>query len=105
MPVPAPDFARLLAPGTTYPSPDGAYRLVVKALPGVPLSLPTGRVIAMEPFLCGYGDPDEAAFTQQVPPGSYPVVLSVVDVLDPDGVHHGDTRVAAARLVIRDEPL
>jgi hypothetical protein len=105
MPVRAPDFARLLAPGTTYPSPDGAYRLVVRVLPEAPLSLPTGRVIAMEPFLCGYGDPAEAAFTQQVPPGTYPVVLAAVDVLDAEGVHHGDTRVAAARLVIRDEPV
>lgn len=49
MPVPAPDFAHLFAPGTSHPCPDGVG-LLVRVLPGVPLSLPSGRVIAMEPL-------------------------------------------------------
>ncbi|MEU6611971.1 DUF4241 domain-containing protein [Streptomyces shenzhenensis] len=103
MPVLAPDFVHLFAPGTSHPCPDGVS-LLVRVLPGVPLSLPSGRVIAMEPLGCGLGDPAEMAFTQRVQPGTYPVVLVTVDVIGPDGGHR-DTRVAAARLEIRDEPV
>ncbi|MCX4429428.1 DUF4241 domain-containing protein [Streptomyces mirabilis] len=103
MPVLAPDFVHLFAPGTSHPCPDGVG-LLVRVLPGVPLSLPSGRVIAMEPLGCGVGDPAEMAFTQQVRPGTYPVVLVTVDVIGPDGGHR-DTRVAAAQLEIRNEPV
>ncbi|RMB84759.1 DUF4241 domain-containing protein [Streptomyces shenzhenensis] len=103
MPVLTPDFVRLFAPGTSHPCPDGVS-LLVRVLPGVPLSLPSGRVIAMEPLGCGLGDPAEMAFTQRVRPGIYPVVLVTVDVIGPEGGHR-DTRVAAARLEIRDEPV
>ncbi|MEU1306328.1 DUF4241 domain-containing protein [Streptomyces shenzhenensis] len=103
MPVLAPDFVRLFAPGTSHPCPDGVS-LLVRVLPGVPLSLPSGRVVAMEPLGCGLGDPTGMAFTQRVRPGIYPVVLVAVDVIGPDGGHR-DTRMAAARLEIRDEPV
>lgn len=104
MPVAAPDFAQLFAPGTSRPLPDADGSLVVRVLTGVPLSLPSGRVIAMEPLGCGAGDPAEMAFTQQVRPGTYSVVLVTADVIGTDGGHQ-DSRVAAARLEIRDEPV
>ncbi|MCX4428625.1 DUF4241 domain-containing protein [Streptomyces mirabilis] len=104
MPLPAPDFAQLFAPGTSRLLPDADGSLVVRVLTGVPLSLPSGRVIAMEPLGCGAGDPAEMAFTQQVRPGTYPVVLVTVDLIGTDGGHQ-DSRVAAARLEIRDEPV
>jgi hypothetical protein len=104
MPVLAPDFGTLFVPGTSHPFPDADGSLVVRVLPGVPLSLPSGRVIAMEPLGCGDGDADELAFTQQVRPGTYPVALIAVDLIGADGGLR-DTRVAAARLEIRDEPV
>ncbi|MEK8170544.1 DUF4241 domain-containing protein [Streptomyces sp. M19] len=73
-------------------------------LPGVPLSLPSGRVIAIEPFMAGGDDADAVAFTARVEPGTYPVVLSEIELIDTDG-EVKDSRVAAARLVIRDEPV
>ncbi|MFC6018026.1 DUF4241 domain-containing protein [Plantactinospora solaniradicis] len=54
------------------------------------LSLPTGRIVATDPL--GYDDPP-APFVQVVPPGRYRVDLLVTG-----------RRIAAARLVIRDEP-
>lgn len=104
MPSVAPNFTHLFAPGTRYPWSCGDSLLVVE-LPGVPLSLPSGRIVAIEPFLCGSGDPASLAFTQQVSPGTYPVVLVAVDVIGEQGEYRGDTRVAAARLDIRDEPV
>jgi hypothetical protein len=56
------------------------------------LSLPTGRVVAADPITFGFGDPP-LPFAQTVLPGRYPVDLLI---------EHGC--VAAARLIIRDEP-
>ncbi|AEW99823.1 DUF4241 domain-containing protein [Streptantibioticus cattleyicolor] len=103
MPLAAPDFIGLFEPGAIHPSTDGDS-LRVRVVPGVPLSLPSGRVIAMEPFLCGFDDAEKLAFDERVAPGTYPVVLVMVDVVGEDG-KVTDTRVAAARLEIRDEPV
>jgi len=68
------------------------------------LCLPTGRVVAAEP---GYvPDADRCAFTQTVPPGRYPVILLVAEYRESSEPGAGliDEQVAAARLVIRDEP-
>ncbi|MCA2219340.1 DUF4241 domain-containing protein [Jidongwangia harbinensis] len=56
------------------------------------LSLPTGRVVAADPLGAGHDDPP-APFVQVVPPGRYRVELLV-----------SNGEVAAARLVVRDEP-
>ncbi|MDG4786294.1 DUF4241 domain-containing protein [Micromonospora sp. WMMD1102] len=56
------------------------------------LSLPTGRIVATDPLGGNHDDPP-APFVQVVPPGRYRVDLLVTD-----------RRVAAARLVVRDEP-
>ncbi|NJP66237.1 DUF4241 domain-containing protein [Streptomyces spiramenti] len=105
MAVSPPDFAQILAPGAVHPVFEDGTTLRVRELPGVPLSLPTGRLIAMEPFGAGMGDADELAFLDTVAPGTYPVVLSLVDVHEPDGSFTGDSRVAAARLVVSEEPV
>lgn len=59
---------------------------------GTWLSLPTGRVVATDPVTFGFEDPPPP-FAQTVPPGRYRVTLLIADGY-----------VAAARLVIRDEP-
>jgi Protein of unknown function (DUF4241) len=59
---------------------------------GAWLSLPTGRVVATDPVTFGFEDPPPP-FAQAVPAGRYRVTLLVADGY-----------VAAARLVIRDEP-
>ncbi|SHN47167.1 DUF4241 domain-containing protein [Cryptosporangium aurantiacum] len=57
------------------------------------LRMPTGRLVAADPYPLEFGN---KPFTETVPPGSYPVIISYL----PDS---GTT--AAARLVIRDEPV
>jgi hypothetical protein len=91
------DFDRLFASGADHTAPDGQY-LTVQVDEGW-LVLPTGRVIAVEPGISGI------TFTQTVPPGRYPVLLSVAEYRassTPDS-EIIDERVAAARLVIRGE--
>jgi hypothetical protein len=99
-----PDFARLLTAGGPHPFPLDGVEARIRVLPGVPLSLPSGRVVAIEPFMAGGDDADAVAFTARVEPGTYPVVLSEIDLVDAEGAVK-DSRVAAARLVIRDEPV
>lgn len=67
-----------------------------------PLALPTGRLAACDPLVFFELEP----FTVELPPGEYPVQLSVA-VLDtvhglPQTEEH--RRVAAARIVLRDAP-
>jgi hypothetical protein len=75
----------------------------IRVLPAAELSLPSGRVVAMEPFMAGGQDEEDVAFTERVKPGTYPVLLSEVELIDGTG-RLIDRRTAAARLVIRDEP-
>ncbi|HMH93553.1 MAG TPA: DUF4241 domain-containing protein [Streptosporangiaceae bacterium] len=70
------------------------------------LWLPSGRLVAAQPI--SYPDPGKYAFTQTVPPGRYPVGLLIAEYprSGPGAGTAGATieYVAAARLVIRDEP-
>ncbi|MEU9407511.1 DUF4241 domain-containing protein [Streptomyces sp. NPDC048281] len=105
MPIEPRDFDTLYAAGTRYAEPGNGYRILLQEDRGW-LSLPTGRVVAAEPAVLG-ADTDRYAFAQTVPPGRYPVVLTIAEYRqspapDADVV---DERVAAARLVIRDEPV
>jgi Protein of unknown function (DUF4241) len=107
MPLPAPDFERLLAPGTRHTIP-GVGDFTVRLRTDAWLSLPSGRVVAGEPFM--YGGEDSDGFVQRVPPGRYPVVLALADFANDETGETGDAAythcsVAAARLVIRDEPV
>jgi hypothetical protein len=99
--MPAPDFERIFAPGTRH-TLRGGDALTIRLRTGVELCMPSGRVVAGEPFMY---DPDDDGFVQRVPPGRYPLVL-VLGVYgeDPDGPDAYAT-VAAAKLVIRDEPV
>src|SRR6202012_2975853 len=54
------------------------------------LSLPTGQLVASDPFVC----PEQAPFVQPLPPGTYPVALSVAQIDD-------DQRVAFAILRLK----
>lgn len=102
MPMPAPDFEQLLADGTRHDL-DGDV-VTVRLRRDVALSLPSGRVVAGEPMMFGIGDEDDRGFVQRVPPGRYPLALAVAVFEGPDG-GIVDERNAAARLVIRDEPV
>jgi Protein of unknown function (DUF4241) len=104
VPLPAPDFERLLAPGTRHTLP-GDHEVTIRLRTGASLWLPSGRVVAGEPFMYFAGD-DSDGFVQRVPPGHYPVVLILGVFGDEDGedaIAHAT--IAAARLVIRDEPV
>ena len=114
MSVRPPDFARLFADGSTHDLSrlrDGR-EATVRVVAGAELWLPTGRLVAAEPWGHlgdGDGDGDSAAsyaFTQRVAAGTYRVELIIAGCQDP--AHSRGRRrfdeVAAARLVIRDAP-
>jgi Protein of unknown function (DUF4241) len=104
MPLPAPDFERLFAPGTRH-TIWGGQEVTIRLRTGASLWLPSGRVVAGEPFMYFAGD-DSDGFVQRVPPGHYPVVLILGVFGDEDGEDaDAHATVAAARLVIRDEPV
>lgn len=102
MPVSAPDFEWLFAPGTHHTLSRGDVA-TVRLRQDASLWLPSGRVVAGEPamFLSMSGSEDR--FVQQVPPGRYPVVLVLAVFGEPDE-QDAQEWVAAARLMIRDEP-
>lgn len=95
-----PDFTNIFTEGMTFADAsvhDGReMRIAVEEIGK--LSLPTGQVYACDPFVELCGD-DVEAFTVTVEPGAYPVQVARACW---EGEY--DVRVAAARLVIRDEP-
>ncbi|MFJ5533688.1 DUF4241 domain-containing protein [Streptomyces sp. NPDC093261] len=104
MPMPARDYAWLFTPGSTFRYESGTVGTIGVA-DGGELWLPTGRVVACDPFVC-LGQGDIEPFTVSVAPGRYRVDAAVATLTQPDEPPSGDPhlRVAAARLVIRDEP-
>ncbi|WP_190813492.1 DUF4241 domain-containing protein [Saccharopolyspora pogona] len=100
MPGPAPDFERLFAAGTRHTLSRGDVA-TVRLRQDTSLWLPSGRVVAGEPF--GFDDSD-GGFVQQVPPGQYPLVL-VIAMFAKRSYLPAHEMIAAARLVIRDEPV
>ncbi|UMP06867.1 DUF4241 domain-containing protein [Amycolatopsis sp. EV170708-02-1] len=101
VPLPAPDFERLFAPGTRHTLPHGDVA-TVRLLQDASLWLPSGRVVAGEP--CGFDDADDGFFVQQVSPGEYPLLL-VIAMFAKRNQSTAHEMIAAARLVIRDEPV
>ncbi len=95
----------MFQPGARYrlPDPDGTVAVVEVHDAGL-LHLPTGRVVACDPFWGSEVRRQVAPFTVTVPPGRYPVTLSLArGLLDrPDPVPRLG---AAAKLTIRDEPV
>ena len=100
-----PDFEPMFQPGTRYrlPDPPGTVAVVEVHDAGL-LHLPTGRVVACDPFWGSQVQRQVAPFTVAVPPGRYPVTLSLARGLlgRPDPVPRLG---AAAKLTIRDEPV
>jgi hypothetical protein len=93
------DYTAFFTPGRTF-AMAGGMTGTVSVVPAGDLRLDTGRLIACDP-LSYVGDEGFEPFTVTVPPGSYPVVASVV-TLSGDAPEH--RRVAAARLTARDVP-
>jgi hypothetical protein len=100
MPLPAPDFDRLFASGARLTLPGGDVA-TIRLWQESSLWLPSGRVVAGEPFSFGAED---SGFVQRVPPGRYPLVL-VIAVVGARSYLRAYETIAAARLVIRDEPV
>ncbi|MGW6705610.1 DUF4241 domain-containing protein [Streptomyces sp. NPDC054956] len=104
MPMTAPDYTWHFTPGNTFSYESGQTGILSLADVGE-LSLPTGRVVACDPFVY-LGSGDIGAFTTQVPPGRYRVEAAMATLTRPGEPTPArpHTRVAAARLVIRDVP-
>lgn len=103
MPLPAPDFERIFVPGTRHALPGGGLA-TVRLRKDASLWLPSGRVVAGEPFMFGVMYDSGHAFAQRVLPGRYPLVLVLAVFGEPGGNDTSEV-IAAARLVIRDEPV
>lgn len=98
MPPEPPDFDRWFTAGAGA-SRNGARFALYQDLGW--LWLPSGRLLAVQPVTVP--DPDRYAFVQTVPVGRYPVSLLIADDLSSGDVEPLEY-VAAARLVVRDEP-
>lgn len=72
-------------------------KVIIEVRDAGTLRMPSGRLVAKDP---AWIDDRDQPFTVTVPPGEYPVRLSVVRFAD----NPEHKRVAAAKLVIRDEP-
>jgi len=84
-------FAQAFGSGLTVTPPDGPI-----ALSGIEigkLAVPSGRVVACDPFLCDRIE----AFGRRVPAGKFPVQLAMAKLPN-------DERVAFARILFADRP-
>ncbi|KUM73834.1 DUF4241 domain-containing protein [Streptomyces griseorubiginosus] len=104
MPMSPRDYTWLFTPGSTFAYESGITG-VIHVAGGGELDLPTGQVVASDPFVY-LGSGDIAPFTVSVPPGRYRVEAAVATLSRPDEppADRPHLRVAAARLVIRTEP-
>ncbi|AYC38284.1 DUF4241 domain-containing protein [Streptomyces griseorubiginosus] len=104
MPMSPRDYTWLFTPGSTFAYESGLTG-VIHVAGGGELDLPTGQVVASDPFVY-LGSGDIAPFTVSVPPGRYRVEAAVATLSRPDEppADRPHLRVAAARLVIRTEP-
>lgn len=86
------------ARGWSRKAPETVKKVTVEVRDAGTLQMPSGQLTATDP---AWIKADDKPFTVTVPPGSYPVQLSVVRS-DDDPEHR---RVAAARLAVRDIPV
>ncbi|WP_067143947.1 DUF4241 domain-containing protein [Microtetraspora malaysiensis] len=97
MALPPPDFESMFRPGMRYGWPNrdpvGIFVVDVGAV-----NLASGRLVVRDnDWSVQDSGRDAEAFTEEIPPGRYRVVLSLVDFDE-------WVRGAAAKVVIRDEP-
>ncbi|MFF5974646.1 DUF4241 domain-containing protein [Streptomyces sp. NPDC012769] len=105
MPMTAPDYTRYFTPGTSFSYENGRTGTLSPVEVGE-LALPTGRLVACDPFVSlGHGESEP--FTVTVAPGRYPVQAAVATLVDPgeEPDPHPHTRIAAVRLVVRAAPV
>ncbi|MFD8304914.1 DUF4241 domain-containing protein [Streptomyces sp. NPDC059690] len=104
MPMSPRDYTWLFTPGSTFAYESGQTG-AIHVVDGGKLDLPTGRVVACDPFVY-LGSGDTEPFTVTVAPGRYRVEAAVATLTRPGEppAERPHRRVAAARLVIRDEP-
>lgn len=97
-------FERFFVDGPVGTATGGGEQQVITVEEVGELALPTGRLVAADPFVVWPEDAE--AFTDAVEPGRYPVSVSLVSYIDGDGVpdERQGYRVAAARVTISDEP-
>ncbi|MBQ0927826.1 DUF4241 domain-containing protein [Saccharopolyspora endophytica] len=100
MPIPAPDFDQIFTDGSRHSIP-GLGDATVQLRQETSLWMPSGKVYAGEPFM--FGSSDDGAFVQEVPPGTYPVVLAEARFGEPDQFSWYQA-VAAIKIQVRDEP-
>jgi hypothetical protein len=97
-------FERFFVDGPVGKPTGGGEQQVVAVQQVGELALPTGRLVAADPFVLWPEDAE--AFTETVAPGTYPVSVSLVSWVDGDGfpdLRQG-YRVAAAKVTVQDEP-
>ena len=102
-----PDFAPMFQPGNRYRLPDAkGTEAVVEVLDAGLLHLPTGHVVACDPFWDSAIRDACMPFTVTVPPGRYPVTALAARTDSPHPDIPSPLRLgAAAKLTIRDEPV
>ncbi|MER7641919.1 MULTISPECIES: DUF4241 domain-containing protein [unclassified Streptomyces] len=105
MPMTARDYGWMFTPGSTFTQHETGTVGVIHLADGGRLWLPTGQVVACDPFVC-LGGGEVEPFTVTVEPGRYRVEAAVATLTQPDEppADEPHLRIAAARLVIRDEP-
>jgi Protein of unknown function (DUF4241) len=110
MTLQSPDFEPMFRPGARYlvkrRDQGSGDEAVVEVRDAGPLHLATGRLVACQPRYLGGVDPFQLAFSVTVPPGRYPVTVSIArfDRLSLPAARP-TRRGAAARLIVRDEPV
>ncbi|MDO3702219.1 DUF4241 domain-containing protein [Micromonospora sp. C28SCA-DRY-2] len=97
-PMPPGDLENLFIDGSTRTVAGGAERARLQVRHVGDLRLPSGRLVAADPAWLEHA---AVPYTVTVPPGSYPVTLSLARIGD-DPRH---VRVAAARLDVTDRPV
>lgn len=96
------DFDNMFREGARYRWPNGET-LRISVHEAGKLRVSTGKIVARDNGMKIENASDESqAFTESIPSGDYRVVLSVVNY--DESPHPTRPRVAAAKIIVRDEP-
>lgn len=97
-------FERFFVDGPVGMPTGGGEQQVIAVQQVGELALPTGRLVAADPFVVWPEDAE--SFADEVEPGTYPVSVSLVSYIDGDGLpdERQGYRVAAAKVTVKDEP-